>query len=252
MIEEFNREKILIKQYRATLKQDYNPGVSIIACTNKVNYIDNIFINYTRSNYPIKELLLIINNNKISLEEYKLKAANFNCVKIFQMDETCSLGECLNFGVEKSKYDYISKMDDDDYYGSNYLEDTMNVFKYTDAKITGKLTCFVYFEKNNTLGIAFGNAESKYVYAVAGGTIIAKKEVFDSVKFGNLPCGGDQLFLKDCYESGFKIFSADKYNYVLMRHENLEDHTWKISYEDFINDVKIVSVLPDFTSIISV
>ena len=252
MIEEFNREKILIKKFRETLKQDSKPGVSIVACTNKPNYIDNIYINYERSNYPVKELLLIINNNKISLNEYKLKAASFKNVKIFQLDETCTLGECLNFGVEQSKYDYISKMDDDDYYGSNYLEDSMNVFKYTDAKITGKLTYFVYFDDNNTLGTMCKNWEYRYVLAVAGGTIVVNKEVFDSVKFGNISFGEDKLFLEDCHKSGFKIFSSDKYSYVLMRHKNLEDHTWKIHSEDFIKHVNIVSVIPDFTSIISV
>ncbi|MBZ9622606.1 glycosyltransferase [Clostridium sp. FP2] len=252
MIEGFNREKILITKFRETLKQDSKPGVSIIACTNKPNYIDNIFINYARSNYPIKELLLIINNNKISLNDCMLKTTNFNNVKIFQLDETCTLGECLNLGVDKSKYDYISKMDDDDYYGSNYLEDNMNVFKYTDAKISGKLTYFVYFEDKTTLGIMCKDQEYKYVFAVAGGTITAKKEVFNKVKFRNITFGEDKQFLEDCHELGFKIFSSDKYNYVLMRHKNLEEHTWKIHSEDFIKHVKIISEIPDFTSIISV
>jgi hypothetical protein len=252
MIQGFNREKILIKKFRETLKQDSKPGVSIIACTNKSNYIDNIFINYERSNYPVKELLIVINNNKINLDEYNLKAKNFNHVKIYQLDEACTLGECLNLGVEKSAYDYISKMDDDDYYGSNYLEDTMNVFKYTDAKITGKLTYFVYFEDKNILGTMCENWEYKYVSAIAGGTITANKEVFDRVKFRNISSGEDKLFLEDCHKYGFKIFSNDKYNYVLMRHKNLEDHTWKINSEDFIKHVNIVSVIPDFTSIISV
>ena len=252
MIEDLNSEKILIKKFREKLKQESKPGVTIIACTNKPNYIDNIFINFERSNYPVKELLLVINNNKISLNECKLKATNFDNVKVFQLDETCTLGECLNFGVEKSEYDYISKMDDDDYYGPNYLEDTMNVFKYTDAKITGKSTYFVYFENNNTLGIRYRNWEYKYVLVVGGGTITVKKEVFDSVKFRNISLGEDELFLVDCHESEFKIFSSDKYNYVLMRHKNLEDHTWKMHYENLIKEINIVSVIPDFTSIISV
>lgn len=252
MIEGFNREKILINKFREKLKQDSKPGVSIIACTNKPNYIDNIFVNYERSNYPVKELLLIINNNKISLKDCNLKATNFNNVKIFQLDETCTLGECLNYGVEKSKYDYISKMDDDDYYGPNYLEDTMNVFKYTDAKVTGKLTYFVYFEDKNTLGIMCNNWEYKYVLSVAGGTITAKKDVFDRVKFGNVSFGEDKLFLEACHKLGYRIFSSNKYNYVLNRHKNLEEHTWKIHSEDFIKHIIIVPVISDFTSIVSV
>ena len=36
-----------------------NVGVSVIACTNKKNYIENIFNNFLRQNYRNKELAKI-------------------------------------------------------------------------------------------------------------------------------------------------------------------------------------------------
>ncbi len=61
-----------------------------------------------------------------------------------------SLGKCLNFAVDKSKYDIIAKFDDDDYYGPKYISDTIKAFESTDAKVVGKTTNFIYFvEKKN-------------------------------------------------------------------------------------------------------
>ena len=41
-------------------------------------------------------------------------------VRVYQLHEKATLGDCLNYGVIKSKYDIIAKLDDDDYYGPNY------------------------------------------------------------------------------------------------------------------------------------
>lgn len=42
-------------------------GISIITCTNRHNYLNNLFQNYSRQKYANKELIIIINNNKIPL-----------------------------------------------------------------------------------------------------------------------------------------------------------------------------------------
>ncbi|WML35840.1 glycosyltransferase [Clostridium sp. OS1-26] len=236
MLEQIAREKVLLKQIREKCSKASQPGVSIIAPTSKQKYIDNIFTNYTRFNYPYIELIIILNNNKLNIKDYKIKAEGLKDVQIFQLDESCTLGECLNFGVEQSKYNYISKMDDDDYYGANYLTDLMNVFKYTDAQLTGKNSRFIYFEDSNILSIRQPNRENRYVPSnIAGGTLTFKKEIFQKVKFKNIKENGtDTHFLRDCNDSKIKMFSADKYNYVYMKHINLDEHTWKITSEQLM------------------
>lgn len=253
MLTQMAKERVLLKQIRERCSKTAQPEVSIIVSTNKLKYIDNIFSNYARLIYPHKELIIILNNNQLTMEHYKTKAANLKNVQIFRLDESCTLGECLNFGVEKSKYNYISKMDDDDYYGPYYLTDLMNVFKYTDAQITGKTTCFVYFQTNNTLGIFMPTYENRYVNNLAGGTILFKKGVFEKVKFRNLNIGEDNYFLSDCISAGLKIFSSDKYNYVYMRTKNLHEHTWQISEEQMLsNYVTNILVTTNSTHFVSV
>lgn len=237
MLEQIARERVLLKKIREKCSKTSQHGVSIITSTNKPNYANNIFNNYTRFSYPYKELIIILNNNRLNISDYEIKAKDLPTVQIFQLDENCTLGECLNFGIEHSKYDYISKMDDDDYYGNNYLTDLMNVFKYTDAKVTGKSTCFMYFKDKNALSLYLPNHENKYVTGgIAGGTITFKKEIYQNIRFRHLKTDGeDTNFLKDCNSANIRIFSADKYNYVYIRNKDLNDHTWKISSEELIS-----------------
>ncbi|WML35834.1 glycosyltransferase family 2 protein [Clostridium sp. OS1-26] len=253
MLEQIAREKALLKQIREKCSKTSQPEVSIIVPTSKAKYIDNIFTNYTRFNYPYRELIIILNNNKLNMKDYKIKAEGLKGVRIFQLDERCTLGECLNFGIKQSKYNYISKMDDDDYYGENYLTDLMNVFKYTDAQVTGKTTRFIYFEDNNTLGIFSPNYENRYVPSnIAGGTLTFKKEIFEKVKFRSVNISEDSYFLIACNNAGIKIFSADKYNYVYMRHKNLYEHTWKARSEKFMKYSIKFLVTTNFTPFVTI
>lgn len=252
MFEQIAKERVLLKQIREKCNKTPHPGVSIIVSTNKQKYMDNIFTSYAKFNYPYKELIIILNGNKLNIKDYKIKATGLKDIRVFQLDDNCTLGECLNFGIRKSNHNYISKIDDDDYYGANYLIDLMNVFKYTDAQVTGKASRFIYFEVNNSLNIFSPNYENRYVNNLAGGTILFKKEIFEKVKFRSVNISEDSHFLIDCNNIGIKIFSADKYNYVYMRHRNLYEHTWKSNFEEFMSYSTKFLVTPNFIPFVTV
>lgn len=246
MLEQMAKERVLLKQIREKCNKTPQPGVSIIVSTNKLKYIDNILMNYMRSVYPNKELIIILNNNKLNINNCKLKSIGLKDVQIFQLDERCALGKCLNFGIEQTKFDYITKMDDDDYYAPNYLKDLMNVFKYTDAQVTGKASHLVYFEGEHVLRIRQPNNENRYTSFISGSTILAKKEVFDRVKFKSLECSEDREFCLDCVSAGIKMYSADIFNYIYMRHKNLLDHTWQSFSEEDSNNFRPFIVTRNF------
>ena len=103
--------------------------VSLIACTIRTNMMNNIFENFSRQNWKEKELIIILNNDKMDIEKWKEKAADYENVTIYQLPQEKTLGNCLNFGIEKAKYDIVAKFDDDDYYSPYYLTEAMEIFK---------------------------------------------------------------------------------------------------------------------------
>jgi hypothetical protein len=208
-------------------------GVSIITCTNKLECMDNILANYDRQQYEDKELIIVLNNNLLDMEEWMEEARKHDNVRVYRVDEKEGLGACLNFGVDEARFEYTAKFDDDDYYAPVYLEDMMNAFDYSGADVVGKHTRYVYFEKDKALAIRFPGKELQYTHLVAGATIIVHREVFDKVRFSTDKVSGtDTRFLKDCLAKGFKIFSADRFNFVMTRGISQDMHTWKIADEE--------------------
>jgi len=222
-------------------------GVSIITSTNKLVYMDNIFANYDRQEYEDKELIIILNNDRLNLGEWREKAKSYPNATVYQIDEKEPLGVCLNHGIEKARFDYISKFDDDNYYGLAFLEDLMNAFEYTDAAIVGKNAGYMYFERGDILALNGEDKEHCYTRYVLGSAIIIKREVFDRVPWPtDRRQGSDSEFLRQSVENGFKIYSADRFNYVCVRRSSPELHTWKIKDEEQIAKCRIVDYTKDY------
>jgi len=224
-------------------------GVSIITSTNKFEYMDNIFANYDRQQYEDKELIIILNNNRLNLEEWREKAKSYPNATVYQIDEKEPLGACLNYGIEKARFNYISKFDDDNYYGPAFLEDLMHAFEYTDADIVGKCAGYIYFENGDILALYGEAREHCYTHFVLGSAIIIKREVFDRVPWPtDRRQGSDTEFLRQSVKNGFKIYSADRFNYVYVRKASQKLHTWKVKDEEQLALCRIVGHTKDYAT----
>jgi spore maturation protein CgeB len=236
-----HRLEAILNKIGIKYKNDDEPGVSIICSTNRQHFMDNVFENFIRQNYTAKELIIILNKNNIDSSSWVERAKAHKNISVFSIDETEPLGACLNLGIKKSNFNYVAKFDDDDYYGPEYLRDSMMAFQYTDADIVGKLTNYVYFTEDKLLAIQHKNREHQYVKYVNGGTLLCKKNVFNKIKFTtDYKVGCDTVFLQDCNINGFKIYSIDRFNYIVGRRANIEDHTWKVSQKEFLKKCEII------------
>jgi len=225
-------------------------GVSIITCTNRHNYLNNLFQNYSRQRYANKELIIIINNNKIPLSPYQTLAKKHKNIKIFRKPEQQSLGSCLNYAVTKCKYHTIAKFDDDDYYAPHYLTESILTLKRTKADILGKRAHYMYLLGSKTLILRFANDEHRMVTHLPGATLVFKRKVFDHVKFPNKNVGEDDLFCSRSKKKGYKVYSASKNNFVAIRRKNSSKHTWIISDSTLIANHKIIRNIKNYRNFV--
>jgi len=58
----------------------------------------------------------VINKDSMSLAKYRQKVQGYKNISIYKVPESVALGACLNYAVSKTKYHFIAKFDDDDYY----------------------------------------------------------------------------------------------------------------------------------------
>lgn len=219
-------------------------GVSIITCTIRPRFMDNVFENYARQDWDEKELIIILNKDELDLQKWKEKAEKYNNVAVYQLPEIKTLGECLNYGVDQSRHGYIAKFDDDDYYSPYYIPQAMKAFIEEQADIVGKKTIYNYFKKNQKLGLRSS------IMPVGGGTIMFNKEIFKKVRFPPTNNGEDAKFLRRAKRHHFKIYSTNPYNYVSIRANPLE-HTWKISNKRLLSRSQDVITTDNFVPLVT-
>lgn len=205
-----------------TKDEKEDKGVSIISHVNSHYLLDNILNNYSSQKYPKKELILIINNKNLELISQHNMLKGHDDIKILIIPENLTIGKCLNLGVEKSKYDYISIFDSESFYGPNYLIDMINTFKYTEAHIAGKQTIYAYTKYNENLVLVNPNYEYRFTDNISDSTLTFRKNIFQKIKFKDNSQSYINLFLRDSLEEGFKIYSSDRFNHMLIKDYNGE------------------------------
>lgn len=215
-------------------------GVTVITCTRRPDALKNILENYNRQLKKEKEMIIILHDNSMDREVWNKAVRKHGNIKVLQMDEKTSLGECLNYGAGRAAFDIIAKFDDDDYYGSRYLLDTIRVLSKKNVEVIGKATSYVYFKKDKVLALRNVGHENRFVHHIDGSTIVFKKSVLEQVRFRDISRGEDKWFCKDCLQKGIRIYSTDRYNHVYMRHANPEDHTWTIQNDELMKWCKVV------------
>ena len=219
-------------------------GVSIVAPTIRQEYMENIFANYNKQDYPKKELIIVLNKESMDIDLWKEKAKEYENVRVYKIDESNNLSQSLNFGIEKAKYDYIGRLDDDDYYSSVFMRRSMEFLKTVDADVVGKSKHFTLFREFELLGIGSGS-NFRFGVSLIGGTIVAKKGVCKKIKYNEaLNCFSDLNFCRRCDEAGFKVYSADSKDFCLVRRES-SSHSHKVNTEKMLSTYYKVMKLSD-------
>ncbi|MGO4547082.1 glycosyltransferase [Paenibacillus sp. 2TAB23] len=219
-------------------------GVSMIAATVREPFIQQIFHNYDRQTWSNKELIIIVNDNAISLTPYRQKALEYPNVSVFRVDEGKNLGACLNYGVSQAKFNYIAKLDDDDYYSPYYLAEAMRQFSSSNADIVGKRSCYFYFPHRSKLlfrrTAVRANSRCK---KIAGATIMFHKHVFEKVQFStHIIQGTDVRFIRACLASGFRLYTTSRYNFVAFRRKDPSSHTWKVNDKQLLSSKRAIII----------
>ncbi|WP_418909119.1 glycosyltransferase family protein [Glutamicibacter endophyticus] len=207
------------------------PKVSAVVSTIRPKQIAHIFETVGKQRDVDAELVLVA--HKFGLDEFDLGALaeeyGVLSYQAIEMGEEATLGDCLNHAVQHAGGDFITKMDDDDLYGENYLFDQVAALRYSGATIVGKQAHFMYLADSNATLFRFGEREHRFTNLVMGPTMLGSSEVFKSTPFRSVSRGEDTQFLRDIISNGGTVYSSDRYNFMQMRGGNGKIHTWDLS-----------------------
>lgn len=207
------------------------PTVSVIVPTIRPHQIEHILSTVGSQRAVDVELILATHGFEIDPEEFATLATQHgvNDFKVLALGKELTLGDCLNKAVAAATRDFITKMDDDDLYGVNYLADQVAALRFSGATIVGKQAHYMYLADSNATLLRFAEREHRFTNMVMGPTMLGYAETFKSTPFESRSRGEDTQFLKDVLSNGGSIYSSDRFNFTQMRGNDGEAHTWNVS-----------------------
>jgi glycosyltransferase involved in cell wall biosynthesis len=251
----FAKELLEISQIRSARRESIKeyPSVSVVIATLRPTDLENILKQILNQTLPKFELLLGLHNIDLNNQHKVLiKKLNARKVKVshFKYAKSATLGEILTSLCEKSSGEYISKIDDDDYYGPEHLRDLVDTALDTKAEVVGRAMNYVYLEP---LSITVRRFSSTGIQAVelwsdwvCGGTILVKQSAAKAAGwFGKGTTAVDRYLLSHVTENGGKIYRTFGAGYIYRR--TFTFHTYVTNYSKYLNNAneQRVGIWPD-------
>jgi hypothetical protein len=211
------------------------PLVSVIMSTNRPEYAEHALSQVRNQAYPEWEFILVLHGDQFGtgIEDMASRYLGER-VRVIRADREVVFGDALNLAVAASEGEFVTKMDDDDWYGSDHLWDLFLAAEFSGADLVGKAAEFVYLGGLDvTIRRLSKGAESSSSLSLAGGTLMASRESFDQL--GGWPSvkrSVDRAFIDALVESGGSSYRTHGFGYVLNRHGVA--HTWDVSVDYFL------------------
>ncbi|WP_158316690.1 glycosyltransferase family protein [Agrococcus pavilionensis] len=210
------------------------PGVSVLCSTIRPQLVEGIFATIGRQTEPNVQLVLNLHGIDVSdssIEDAAKKHGVSNYV-VLRMSRSRTLGDCLNAMVEVAAHPVVAKMDDDDFYGSHYLQDLLDSYLVSGADIVGKAATYVHFEGRDQTILTSRATENRASTFVRGATLLLSADIARKLRFGAGNRSEDSELLKRAVARGLSIYASDRFNYCVVRNRDLSTHTWRIDEDE--------------------
>ncbi|MBT2230106.1 glycosyltransferase [Nonomuraea sp. NEAU-A123] len=145
---------------------------------------------------------------------------------ILEADHRAVFGEVLNEAAARASGSFLLKMDDDDWYGPDFLADLLLAHSYSGAQVVGTVPEFVYLSSIDVT-VHRKQITEQITSFVAGGTILVERSAFQAVGgFRPLRRSVDTQFQEALQAAGGQIYRTHGLGYILRRGP-AANHTWQ-------------------------
>ena len=237
------RERSIGRDFDSILGVDEGwPRIDVMVATMRPEKVDTIFENLQRQTYPNLALWLVAHGIDLDRSEMMDRAerAGVDLRAVVNVEESVILGEVFNIGFGETEAEIVAKMDDDDFYGPEYLWDLYTALDFSGAEVAGKWAHYVYLEGVDSTVYRFKAFEHTYTDVVAISTLLMRRGVLDAERFPAMPWGSGSVFLRALGAQGARVFAADRWNYLYIRGQDGGRNTFPISDMKMLANSEVV------------
>ena len=205
---------------------DLVPLVSVIVATkDRPRFLSLALDCYRQQTYPCRELIVVDNGRVYPADVEAVHAVGG---RLLRVDPATPLGTKLNLGIEQARGSWCQKMDDDDWYGPDFLMRMMDAVLHHRSvvcrPVVAFLSPFLFFDLPQwQIRRSTGNN-------LPGATLLCARDNCQHRPFRPLHRDEDIWFLKDQVGAGavaLPVFSLE--SYLAVRHTGVSGdrgHTW--------------------------
>ncbi len=206
------------------------PTVSVLLATKRPELLDFALAQVARQHGADIELVLVAHGFAPDLGVVRQRVANSVVVS---RPEDELFGEVLQAGLSAASGDLVVKMDDDDWYGPDFLTDLVMAQRYSGAEIVGTTAEYVYLEQIDRT-IRRADPSETYGKFVAGGTMMMRRDFLQAIGgFRPVRRFVDRQLLDAAIGQGAHVYRVHGLGYVLRRRAG--GHTWDAGVEYFLD-----------------
>ncbi|MFI6479898.1 glycosyltransferase [Nonomuraea sp. NPDC050663] len=201
------------------------PLTSVLLCTRRAEMVGFALEQVARQRGVQLEVILALHG--VSQEHPSVVEAlkRFDHpITVFESEAI--FGEVLNEAAARASGSFLLKMDDDDWYGPDFLSDLLLAHAYSGAQVVGTVPEFVYLSSIDVT-VHRNQVTEQITSFVAGGTILVERSAFQAIGgFRPLRRSVDTQFQEALQAAGGQIYRTHGLGYILRRGP-AANHTWQ-------------------------
>ena len=214
------------------------PTVAAILVSNRPEALPDAIRALGNQSYPLLELVVGCHGFDPKEVEAGIEDAveglpsRFGA-RVMAFDEHWTLGRCLNTAIASTRGQVVAKIDDDDHYGPNYLEDAVQAMLYSGGSLIAKGAMFTYLESTDaTILRRPKTVEQFYSGSPNGASMVFTRSLWQRVGFPDRTLGEDVAFGAGAALVGVKPYATSPWEFVYRR--SVGGNTWKAVDEVFL------------------
>jgi Glycosyl transferase family 2 len=210
------------------------PRVSVLLATRRPDHVPHALRQVVRQRGAEVELVLATHGFEADTSVVRaLTGPSAVDVQTFAAPAEESFGRVLNAAARRATGDVLLKMDDDDWYGPDFVRDLLLARDYSGADVVGCPPEFMYVEPL-FVTVRRRDATEQYRPVVAGGTMMVSREAFGAVGgFRDTRKYVDANLFRAVRAAGGTIYRTHGLNYMLRRQAS--GHTWEPGLGYFVS-----------------
>ena len=214
------------------------PTVSILLATRRPEMVGHALrqVAKQRGADLDVELVLVTHGFSVGIDAVREQVPG-RVVHVHDMPQDAFFGDVLNAALDRASGDLVVKMDDDDWYGPDFLIDLLLAREYSGADVLGVTGEYVYLEPLDRTIRRTDDSERAAKFVAGGSMLLGRSFLRELGGFRRVRKYVDAQLLAAVHAMGGHVYRGHGLGYMLRR--NSTGHTWDPGLDYYLAEKRL-------------